>query len=348
MENKIRVIFFGFGPMGKLIAKGIVEKKGVEIVGAVDIAKDIIGKDIGEVLELGKTLGVTITDDFEGLLSKVEADIAVIATVSHVEKVYPQIASCTKAGINVISTCEELSYPYYKHPELSSEIDTLAKKYGVTVLGTGINPGYLMDALPIILTGACQHVEHIKVVRMMDSSKRRVPYQKKIGTGLTPAEFRKMISAKKITGHVGLVESIAMIASALGWNLDEIKEFPPEPVIAEEEVETSYTVIRRGKVAGLKSNAHGIRGGKPVIVLEFASYANAEEEYDDVYVEGAPKIHERIFGGVHGDLGTVAMIINMITKVLNAQPGLLTMKDLPIPSATTEDMRVYLNRKKPC
>jgi len=346
LENEIKVLLIGFGPMGRRIAKGILEKKGMKVVGAVDIAKDLVGKDLGELLELGKNLGVTVTDDTEGLLSRVKADIAVIATRSYLKDVYPQIALCVKNAINVISTCEELSYPYYKHPELSSEIDELAKKYGVTVLGTGINPGYLMDTLPITLTGACQYVESIKVTRMMDSSKRRIPYQKKIGTGLSPEEFRKMIDEKKITGHVGLVESIAMIAATLGWKLDEIKEFPPEPVIAEKEIVTSYTTVKPGYVAGLKSIAHGIKNGKPVIILEFISHAAVEEEYDAVSIEGAPKIHEKIAGGVHGDLGTVAVIVNMIPKVLNAEPGLVTMKDLPLPSAVTEDLRVYLSWKK--
>ncbi|MEM3626761.1 MAG: hypothetical protein QXZ25_01910 [Candidatus Bathyarchaeia archaeon] len=346
MENEVKVVLFGLGPMGKMIAKGILEKKGLRVVGAVDILEDIVGKDLGEVLELGKNLGVTVTDDAEGLISKIKADIAIIATRSYLREIYPQLALCIKAGINVISTCEELSYPCYKHPELSAELDGLAKKHGVTVLGTGINPGYLMDTLPIVLTGACKHVESIKVTRMMDSSKRRIPYQKKIGTGLSPEEFKRMIDEKKITGHVGLVESIAMIAAALGWKLDEIKEFPPEPVLAEKETVTSYTTVKPGYVAGLKSFAHGIKDGKPVIILEFISHAAVEEEYDAVSIEGTPRIHEKIAGGVHGDLGTVAMIVNMIPKVLNAEPGLLTMKDLPLPSAVTEDLRVYLNWKK--
>ena len=347
MENEIRAVLFGLGPMGKMIAKGVLEKKGIRIVGAVDILKDIVGKDLGEVLELGKKLGVTVTDDAEGLLSKIKADIAIIATKSYLKDVYPQIALCIKAGINVISTCEELAYPYYKYPELSSEIDELAKRHGVTVLGTGINPGYLMDTLPITLTGVCQRVESIKVERVMDSSKRRIPYQKKIGTGLSVEEFRKMIDEKKITGHVGLVESIAMIAEALGWRLDEIKEFPPEPVIAERELKTPYTVVKPGHVAGLKSVAHGIKDGRPAIVLEFISHAAVEEEYEAVSIEGIPKIYEKIAGGVHGDIGTVGVIANMIPKVLNAGPGLVTMKDLPLPSAVTEDLRVYLRWKKP-
>jgi 4-hydroxy-tetrahydrodipicolinate reductase len=346
MENEIKVILCGLGPMGKLIAKGILEKKGLKIVGAVDIAKEIINKDLGEVLELGKNLGITVTNDVESLLSKIEADIAIISTKSYLKDVYPQIALFIKAGINVISTCEELSYPYYKYPELSNEIDLLAKKYQVTVLGTGINPGYLMDTLPITLTGVCKHVKSIKVTRVMDSSKRRDSYQKKIGMGLTPEEFRKMVDEKKITGHVGLSESIAMIAAALEWKLDEIKELPPEPVIAEKEIITPYTTIKAGYVCGLSSVAHGIKAGRPVIILEFISNAAVEEEYDAILIDGVPKVYEKIVGGIHGDVGTVALVINMIPKVLNANPGLVTMKDLPLPSAVIDDLRVYLNRKK--
>jgi 4-hydroxy-tetrahydrodipicolinate reductase len=345
MENPVKVVLFGLGPMGKLIAKGILEKKGIQIVGAMDIAKELSGKDVGQLLELGKNIGVTVTDNAEELLSNVKADIAIVATRSYLKDIYPTISLCVKNGISIISTCEELSYPYYKHPELAVEIDELAKKHKVTVLGTGINPGYLMDTLPITLTGACQRVDNIKVTRMMDSSKRRIPYQKKIGTGLSPEEFRKMINEKRITGHVGLVESIAMIAAALGWKLDEIKEFAPEPVIADREIVTPFTTVKPGQVAGLKSVAHGIRGGKPVIVLEFVSHAGVEEEYDAILIGGVPKIYEKIAGGVHGDIGTVAVVVNMIPKVLNGPPGLLTMKDLPLPSAVTEDMQTYLSSK---
>jgi hypothetical protein len=342
MTNRVRVILFGIGAIGSRIAKFALEKKGLEVVGAVDISKDKVGKDLGEVLEVGRQLGVTVTDDLDALFSRVKADIVIHATSSYLKDAYPQIAKCVKAGIDVVSTCEELSYPYYKHPELANEIDELAKKHAVTVLGAGINPGYLMDTLPITLTGPCQEVKTIKVTRMMDSSKRRVPYQRKIGTGLTLKEFKKMIEEKKITGHVGLIESIAMIADALGWELKEIQELPPEPVIAEKEIVTSYTTVKPGQVAGLKSVAHGIEEGKKVITLEFISYAGVKEEYDAVSIEGVPNIYQKIKGGVHGDIGTVATIINSIPKVINANPGLVTMKDLPLPSVTPKDMRIYV------
>ncbi|MEM0295119.1 MAG: hypothetical protein QXS61_05030 [Candidatus Korarchaeum sp.] len=340
--SEVRVVMVGLGPIGQAIAKGILKKRGFSIVGAVDVAPELVGKDLGEVLGLDRKLGVTVVPDLDKLLDEVRADVAVIATKSYLPDVYPQIEACVKHCVNVVSTCEELSYPYYRYPELSARIDSLAKQYGVTVLGTGINPGYLMDALPIMLTGACTEVESVRVIRMMDSKKRRIPYQRKIGTGLSPEEFRRMIEEKKITGHVGLTESIAMIAAALGWKLDEIKEFPPEPVIADREVTTTYTTVKPGQVAGLKSIAHGIKDGKPVIILEFISHALVEEEHDTVIIEGTPRIEEKKIGGVHGDIGTVAVVINMIPKVIKAAPGLVTMKDLPIPSAVIEDVRVYL------
>ena len=342
MQNEIKVILFGVGPLGVAIAKGMLEKTGMKIVGAVDSAKELVGKDLGEILKAGKTLDITITNDAKSLLSRTKPNISIIATKSSVKSIYPELEMCINAGVHVVSTCEELSYPYHKEPRLSTEIDALAKKHGVAVLGTGINPGYLMDALPITLTGPCLRVDAIKVTRMMDSSKRRIPFQKKIGTGLTLEQFEKSIHDKVITGHVGLAESIAMIAAALGWKLDAITEFPPEPVIAKEEVTTPYTTIKPGHVAGLKSVAHGIKDGKTVVVLEFVANALIQEEYDAISIEGVPNINEKIIGGVHGDIGTVAVVLNMIPKVLNAAPGLATMKDLPAPSVLNEDVRVYL------
>ena len=342
MENEIKVILFGVGPLGVAIAKGMLEKKGMKIVGAVDTAKELVGKDLGEILKAGKTLGITVTDDAKSLLSRTKPNISIIATRSSVKGIYPELELCINAGVRVVSTCEELSYPYYKEPRLSAEIDKLAKKHGVAVLGTGINPGYLMDALPITLTGPCLRVDAIKVTRMMDSSKRRIPFQKKIGTGLTPEQFEKSIRDKVITGHVGLAESIAMIAAALGWKLEAITEVAPEPVIAKKEVATPYTTIKPGYVAGLKSVAHGIKSGKAVVVLEFVANALVKEEYDAISIEGVPNLNQKIIGGVHGDIGTVAVVLNMIPKVLNAGPGLATMKDLPLPSVLNEDIRVYL------
>jgi 4-hydroxy-tetrahydrodipicolinate reductase len=341
--DEVKVILFGLGAMGSYIARFALKKKGLEVVGALEIAKDKVGKDLGEVLGIEKHLGIQVTNDPKTLY-KVKSDIVIHATGSYLPQVYPQITKCVKAGINVVSTCEELSYPYYKFPKLAFKLNNMAKKNGVTVLGTGINPGYLMDTLPIILTGLCVDIKSIKVTRMMFSGNRRNSYQKKIGTGLSTKVFNQMIKDGKMTGHVGLVESICMITTSLGWKLDAIIELPPDPVITEKETKTTYTAIKPHHLVGLKSVAYGIKNGEKVITLEFVSHANIETPYDSVTIEGVPTIHERIEGGVHGDLGTVAMVINSIPKVIKAKPGLITMKDLPIPSAVIEDLRTYIIR----
>jgi 4-hydroxy-tetrahydrodipicolinate reductase len=177
---------------------------------------------------------------------------------------------------------------------------------------------------------------------MMFSGNRRNSYQKKIGTGLTTTVFNEMIKDGTMTGHVGLVESICMIATSLRWNLDDVVELPPEPVITETETKTTYTTIQPHHVVGLKSVAYGTKKRERVITLEFVSHANVKKPYDSVIIEGIPPIHERIEGGVHGDLGTVAMVINSIPKVIKARPGLVTMRELPLPSAVVVDLRTYM------
>ena len=231
--DKINLIIYGCGVMGRKAAQALLDKKSFKVVGAVDIDPELVGKDLGEILDKPEKLGVVIEKDAEALFSKVKAHAVVHTTTSHLKSVFSQITQCLKAGLNIISTCEELSYPWKRNPELARELDSLAKEQGVTVVGTGINPGYLMDTLPLVLTGPCLKVKSIKVTRMMNSAKRRVPFQVKVGTGLTQEEFKQKIEDKVITGHVGLLESINMIADGLGWELDEAVELPPQPVIDE-------------------------------------------------------------------------------------------------------------------
>jgi len=340
--KNIRVILYGVGAVGSLIAKALLEKKGIKIVGAVDIAEDKLGKDLGEVLELNKKLGVKISKTADSALSKTKADIAVHATSSYLEDTYPQIASIVKKGVNVVSTCEELSYPHLTHPRLAKKLDVLAKKHNVTVLGTGINPGFLMDTLVITLTAACQKIEKIEAVRVMNAATRRLPFQKKIGAGLTVEEFKNKIENKEITGHVGLKQSIAMIADTLKWKLEKIVTEPVQPVTAKKTVKSPHITVKAGNVAGLRQKAEGVSKGKKLITLDFQAYIGAEEEYDAITILGVPNVKQKIQPCIHGDLGTVAVITNSIPKVINAPAGLLTMKDLPVPSAAVEDMRKYV------
>ena len=342
--EKIKVLAYGIGVVGGLIAKSLLEKEGLEIVGAVDIDKSKVGKDLSDVLGLKRKVGVRVVNDVDSVLSKAKPDIAVHATSSYLKDTFSQIASIASNGINVVSTCEELSYPYQSEPELSVKLDGIAKKHDVTILGTGINPGYLMDTLVITLTAPCQKIERINATRVMNAATRRLPFQKKIGTGLSPAEFKQSITKRRITGHVGLEQSIAMIADALTWKLDMTIVEPVEPVIAKKQVQSQDIKVKVGMVAGLKQKAKGIMKGKEVITLDFQAYIGAEEEYDSIAIKGVPDINERISPCVHGDWATIAMIINSIPKVINAPAGLLSMKDLPVPSAALEDMRKYLKK----
>ncbi|MGQ9530079.1 MAG: NAD(P)H-dependent amine dehydrogenase family protein [Candidatus Bathycorpusculaceae bacterium] len=341
--RKVRVVLFGVGAVGSLIAKFLLEKEGVEIVGAIDVAKDKVGKDLGEVLGLEKKVGVKVSDDVDDVLSKTKPDITIHATSSFLKDTYPQLASIIKHGVKVISTCEELSYPHHTEPKIAKELDALAKKHKVTVLGTGINPGFLMDTLVITLTVACQKIEKIEAARVMNAATRRLPFQKKIGAGLTVEEFQKKIESRQITGHVGLEQSIAMIANALAWKLDKIVAEPVEPVIAKKPVESEHIKVKAGQAAGLRQKAKGIIKNREVIVLDFQAYIGAEEEYDAITIHGIPNIKQKIQPCIHGDVGTVAMVVNSIPKVIKAPPGLLTMKDLPLPSAAIEDMRKYVS-----
>ncbi len=332
--DRMRVIIMGCGIMGRRVAEALMPKQSFEIVGALDIDPKLAGKDLGELFSSPQDTGIVIENDAESLFTRVKADAVVQTTLSHLTTVLPQIEQCVNAGLNIVSTCEELSFPWKRHPELAAEIDRMAKEAGVTVVGTGINPGYLMDSLPLALTSPCLRIDSIRVTRMMNSARRRIPFQKKVGTTMTPEEFRRKIADGVITGHVGLLESINMIASGLGWELDEAVELPPEAVIAETETPSGMGVVPPGDVIGLKSVAYALKGGEKAITLEFIANAGVQEEYDEIVIKGDPDIHEKIVGGVHGDTGTVSMAINTIPKAIAAVPGLKVMSELPAPCAT--------------
>jgi len=335
MTNKYNIVQVGLGPMGRIVAELILKRENLSFKGVVDIDPKLQGLSLSNILNLERDSEIIVESDLASILSKNEIDVVIIATSSSLEKVVPLIRQAANSGSNVISICEELSYPFKKYPKLSNELDVLAKSNDVTIVGTGINPGYLMDLLPIVVTAPCQSVKSIKVTRMMNSAKRRVPFQKKIGTGLTPEEFRRKIDDKVITGHVGLTESIQMICDALGFEYDDLTEDPPEAVITEKDITTSYgELVPKGYVCGLKSRARAKREGKVIVLLDFLAYAGDQEEYDSVEIEGTPSIFQKIIGGVHGDLGTSAMAVNLIPIVKKANAGLATMKDLPVPCNT--------------
>jgi 2,4-diaminopentanoate dehydrogenase len=343
LEN-VKVISYGIGVIGQKLATHLLEKSGVEIVGAIDVDPKIIDKDLGEVIG-GNKLGIKISNDVEKIIKTTKPDIIAHTTMSYLRQTYSQFEGILKHGINVVSTCEELSYPYAtpEGKKYAEKLDELAKKGKATILGTGVNPGFVMDTLPVILTAVCQKVENIYVARQMNAATRRIPFQNKIGAGLTVTEFKKKIADHVITGHVGLEQSIQMIADALGWKLDEIKVEAPEPVVLNNDVASESIKVPKGYNAGSMQMAYGIAKGKNMITMNFKAYIGAQEEFDSVSIKGIPPINEKISPCTHGDYATIAITANMIPIVINAEPGFKTMIDLPIPHATPMHMRKYVS-----
>ena len=331
MVAKVRAVQYGCGPIGCSVVRYACQRADIELVGAVDIDKSLAGRDLGEVAGIKNKLGVSISADTDAVLSQAKPDVVFLTTSSSLKVIYPQVEKCIRAGANVVSTCEELAYPYRKDPQLSAEIDKIAKVNNVTVLATGVNPGFLMDTWPLFMTGVCQQVKRIKVVRVQDASPRRGPFQKKIGAGRTLEEFEKLVAIGALK-HVGLPESIAMIASGLGWKLDEITE-SIEPVVAKAQVKTDFVTVEPGQATGVRQVGRGIRAGEELVTLEFEASVGALESYDAVYITGTPNLEVVIKGGTHGDVATAAVVVNSVHRVIDAPPGLVTMKDMPIVSA---------------
>ena len=330
MVKKIRVVTFGLGPVGCGIANLAARKKEVAIVGAVDLRN--VGKDLGEIANLGRRVGIRISDDAAAVLKRAKPEVVLHATGSSLPAVYPRLEMIIKAGASIVSTCEELSYPFRKHPKLAAALDKMAKKHGVAVMSTGVNPGFLMDAWPLAMTAVCQDVKKVRSVRIQDASPRRLPFQKKIGAGKSISDFKKLVKSGEIR-HVGLPESIAMIAAGLGWKLDKITE-AIGPVVAAKPVKSRFLSVKAGQAAGVKQIGRGFSRGKEVITHEFQAYLGAKESFDAVYISGAPNMEVVIKGGTHGDIATASMVVNAIPRILKAPPGLITMKDIPILSAT--------------
>jgi 4-hydroxy-tetrahydrodipicolinate reductase len=242
----------------------------------------------------------------------------------------PQIETVLKARIPIVSTTEELSYPVGRNRSLARTIDTLAKKAKVAVLGTGVNPGFAMDALPIALSGVCERVDSVRVDRVQDARIRRLPFQQKIGSGLTTDQFKKKVDDQSVR-HVGLTESVTMIADAFGWKLDKVTD-AIKPKIAEQTVESEYLAVDPGYVCGIIQDGIGWKSGKPVITLHMEAYLGAPESYDSVVIEGNPRIEQKVTGGIHGDVATASITVNSIPKIISAPAGLRTMRDMALPS----------------
>lgn len=311
MAEVLRVVQYGLGPIGLGVARVLVERPGIRVVGAVDVSPDLQGRDLGELLER-EPLGVVVTGTLQGVPA---AEVAVHATQSRLVQVEAQILELVRRGTNVVSTCEELSYPWFHHRAAAERIHEAAEAAGVTVTGLGVNPGFVMDLLPVLLTAPCRTVRRVLVERRVDVRARRLPLQRKVGVGMTEEEFQAGVQAG-VVGHVGLSESVAMIAAGLGWTVEAI-------------VDQVRPVVRAGRVEGLRQSASGIVGGEERVRLDLTMAVDLEDPVDRVRVEGEPSFVSEIPGGLHGDVATCAIVANALPLVRAAPPGLRTVLDLP-------------------
>lgn len=331
-----RVLQWGLGAMGSGMVRLMLEKTGLEVVAAIDGRPDYVGKDLGAILGLDNPLGVTVTDQPLDVLNQENIDIAVMATTSWTKEQLPDLTQVITAGINCISIAEEMADPQAQNPKLSKEIDQLAKKHSVSVLGTGVNPGFVLDMLVVTLTGGNHSVDRIEASRVNDLSPYGPTVMQSQGVGTTPEEFHAGVANGSIVGHVGFPESIHMISEALGLGVDRIEE-TREPIISHVQRETPHVKVEPGMVAGCAHIGIGYQGDKEIIKLihpqQIHPHLENQDTGDYIHIYGKPEIHMTIKPEIAGGIATMGVAVNMIPHVVAASPGLKRMIDLPVPAA---------------
>ncbi len=329
--RKIRVAQFGLGMIGIEALRLAATKPWIEIVGGVDIDPAKTGKPLIAFTGVGAHEPCKVFQTFDALLATARPDVVLHTAGSKVGETFDQIETMIRAGVSVASTCEELLYPQLREPERSIEFDSFCRRMGAGVVGTGVNPGFVMDLLPVCLTGVSRSVDSIYAERVVNASTRRMQLQKKVGSGMDPEHFRELFRAGK-AGHAGFRESAALICHCLGWKVEKITE-TCEPVIADHDIKTEFFSVKTGLTCGLHQivEAHVAGGGTP-LVMDLKMYLDANDPHDAVRIKGEPTLDVRLNGGVAGDHATVAALVNVIPRLLKAGGGLHLMTDLAVPS----------------
>jgi 4-hydroxy-tetrahydrodipicolinate reductase len=321
-HKRVGAVIYGVGAIGSEVVKYALTKEWLQIVGAIDYDKSKVGRDLGEVVGLGRNIGIAVSDDAGGLFQRVKADVVILTTGSFFPSIYKQLEMAVQAGLRVVTTAEELAFPSLQNPELAKRLDEVAKGKSVSIMAVGINPGFVMDSLVVYLAAACLEVKRVRVKRVVNSSLRRKQLQLKVGAGLGLEEFRTNLG-KTIFGHVGLLESAALVADGINMRPDKISQ-SIEPIVAESGASTEYVDVKAGEVAGMRQVARCFKGGNEYVELEVQFYVDAPDTRDEIFIEGEPNVNVTIKDGIFGDQATVAILIHSIPTVLNAKPGLLT------------------------
>lgn len=318
MNGPLPVIVQGLGPIGLLMVETALSDPFLEVVGAVEINPDMVGQPLSDLAEGAPDVAVQPTVEAARAGSASDGGILIHCTGSYLDRVAPQLEEAVRQGLHVVSTCEELTFPDERHPEIATRLDELAKAAGRTVVATGVNPGFLMDALPASLASISHGIRSVEVRRVQDPSRRRVPFQQKVGMGLSTAQWEERRDAGGF-GHVGLVESARLLAAALGWSLTEWQhDMVP------------CRLDGQDPVLGTLETLRGTTSDGRFVDLHFEANAGVDEEYDQIVVEGTPPLKLRFEGGVFGDHATAAAVMRAARVVPNTRRGLVTVLDLPL------------------
>jgi len=328
MPRTVKVAVVGLGSVGQAVTRLLLQTPAVKVVGAADPAPASAGKDLGVALGLPRRLRIKVNGDPDRFIRKLSADAAIVCTSSLLKEVKPQVLGLAARRVQVLTTCEELAFPVPRRATAFREIDREAKRRKVSVLAAGLNPGFAMDALALMLTAPCTGVRRVSVTRVQDAGTRSLPVQRRVGAGLNLPQFRRAVTEGTVR-HVGLVESAHMIASALGWKLDKVDE-SLEPAIAPRDLDTEYLRIAAGAAAGIRQAVRAYRQGELAVSLDLQVYVGAEAPRDHVLVDADPPVDATISGGITGEVATAAILVSTLPRLLAAPPGLLTVKDLPL------------------
>jgi 4-hydroxy-tetrahydrodipicolinate reductase len=343
-----RLAVCGLGTIGSQVARLLIEHRDdVEVVGAASKDESQIGRPLGEVLGLGSGGGPVVADSVEGVLGS-SPEAVVLCTGSFLPDVIDDVLACARAGVNLVSPCEELAFPFTRDADAARQIDEAARAGGATILGSGVNPGFIFDTLLATATGVCWDVSAIRGRRVVDTIEFGQNIHLRLGIGYTPEEFDSGHEDGSIAGHVGFPESIQIVCERLGVDLDGPVEERFKPLVAETPAPTKYGAVEAGRTEGFVQIATGLVGGREFVRLELLLHLRPREAgyepADTFEIDGAHPVRLTINPGMDAVLATSAELVNSLPGLIRAEPGLKTVKDLPIATAWLGGMRESMFR----